>query len=420
MTDKAAPMRQLAIAALSVVAMARPAESIAATAAGAPIHAQASEDATPAAAPPAGWNVEYGEKGLEIASPDRSWSFEPEFQVQLRFSDPFDDDPRTVADVDSPPGSDFEIRRARFKLDAQLGAEWLMLYSQTDLDGPVQLDLRVTIEPDEAFGVRLGQWKAEYNRERSDSSSSQQFVDRSIVNREFTIDRQQGAMLFGRLGRGSAADVSAWAGVFGGEGRGHFNDGGEPMYLARLQWNPNGRVLDFSQSDVGRRAEPASSIAVAAVRNRSRYTRFSSDGGGNLDSFVTGEIDQYEVKQWVVESALQWRGFSWQQEWHEKSVEDRVAGATTRLRGLYAQAGYFLHEAWSGWPEPLELALRYATVDPDVDHADDRRDELTFGANWYFNDHRHKLNADVSRLEVDDPDGAAHDWRVRLQWDVSF
>jgi hypothetical protein len=272
MTDKAAPMRQLAIAALSVVAMARPAESIAATAAGAPIHAQASEDATPAAATPAGWNVEYGEKGLEIASPDRSWSFEPEFQVQLRFSDPFDDDPRTVADIDSPPGSDFEIRRARFKFDAQLGAEWLTLYSQTDLDGPVQLDLQVTIEPEETFGVRLGQWKAEYNRERRDSSGSQQFVDRSIVNREFTVDRQQGAMLFGRLRRGGTADVSAWAGVFGGEGRGHFNDGGEPMYLARFQWNPNGRVLVFSQGDVrSRRARSLSQQCATAAATRASH-----------------------------------------------------------------------------------------------------------------------------------------------------
>lgn len=59
-------------------------------------------------------------------------------------------------------------------------------------------------------------------------------------------------------------------------------------------------------------------------------------------------------------------------------------------------------------------------MDPDVDHAEDRRDELTLGANWYINDHRNKLTADVSRLEVEDPGDAAHDWRVRLQWDVTF
>ena len=405
---------------LVTASQASPPSAAAATAAGSPAPAQESAHATPGNGQAGGWSAEYGDKGLQIASPGGSWRFEPAVRVQLRYSDPFDDDPRTLEAIEMPPGADLEIRRARFKLDTQLGVEWLTMYAETELDGPVQLDLRVTIEPNDGFGVRFGQWKAEYNRERRDSSGTLQFVDRSIVNREFTIDRQQGVMLYGRLARGGAADVSAWAGVFGGAGRGHFNDGGEPMYVTRVQWNPNGRVLGFSQSDVERRAEPVSSIAVAAVRNRSRYTRFSSDGGGNLDGFTTGDIDQYQVEQWMLESAHQWRGFSWQQEYHDKSIDDRVGGATTRIRGFYGQAGYFVHEAWPRWPRPLEVAVRYATVDPDSRTSEDRRDELTFGVNWFLKGHDNKLTADVSRLEVDDPDGEEHDWRLRLQWDVTF
>ncbi len=154
-------MRRQIAATLWVVtaSQASPPSAAAATAAGAPAPAQESAHATPGNGQTAGWSAEYGDKGLEIASPGGGWRFEPAVRVQLRYSDPFDDDPRTIAAIDMPPGPDLEIRRARFKLDTQLGAEWLTLYSETELDGPVQLDLRVTIEPSETFGVRFGQWK---------------------------------------------------------------------------------------------------------------------------------------------------------------------------------------------------------------------------------------------------------------------
>lgn len=368
---------------------------------------------------PAGWQATYEGKGLKIVSPDGDWIFEPALRLQFRYSDPFDD-PQSAEDARDDVESDFDINRARFKMDVQLGAEWLTLYTETELDHPVLLDLRVTYERSDAFGIRVGQWKAEYTRERRDSSGAQTFVDRSIVNREFTIDRQQGAMVFGRAQGDGAADLSWWTGVFGGGGRGEGNDGGELMYLARLQWNPFGRVLDFSQSDLARRPEPAGSVAIAAVKNRSRFTRFSSDGGGELAGFAPGEVDQYEIEQWAIETALQWRGFSWQQEWHHKDIRDHVTGGDTQLEGLYAQVSYFPSAAWSSWPEPLELGFRYAIVDPDTAQSDDRRDEYTAGASWFFKGHRNKLTVDYARLGFDEPTGKETTGRTRLQWDVSF
>ncbi len=368
----------------------------------------------------AGWQAKYESKGLEITSPGGGWIFEPEIRLQFRYSDPFDE-PLNAQDAEDQTESDFDLNRSRFKMDAQLGSESLTLYTETELDGPVLLDLRVSYERSDALGFRVGQWKPEYNRERRDSSGTQSFVDRSIVNREFTIDRQQGAMLFGRArGAASAADFSWWTGVLGGSGRGSWNDGGELMYMARLQWNPFGRVLEFSQSDLNRRPEPAGSVAVAALRNRSRYTRFSSDGGGELAGFEPGEVDQYEIEQWVVETALQWRGFAWQQEWHRKDIDDRVAGGQTRLEGFYAQASYFPSAAWPSWPQPLELGFRYALVDPDTDESNDRRDEYTVAANWFFKGHRNKLTVDYARLDFDEPGGEETTWRTRVQWDVSF
>lgn len=365
------------------------------------------------------WKTEYGSSGLEITSPGGGWIFEPEIRVQFRYGDPFEN-PRSAEDAAGPSDGDFDINCSRLKVDAQLGAEWLTFYAQLELDDQVLLDLGAAWQQSDAFGVQVGQWKPEYTRERRDSSGAQTFVDRSIVDREFTIERQQGVMLFGRVKAGGAADFSWWAGLFGGAGRGDFNDSGEEMYMARLQWNPSGRVLGFSQSDPGRRAEPAGSIAVAAASNRSRYTRFSSDGGGDLDGFVRGEDDQYDIEQWAIETALQWRGFSWQQEWHQKDIQDRILGGDTKLKGFYAQVSWFPSAAWAHWPQPLELGLRYATVDPDTDLPANSRDEYTVGTNWFFKGHRNKLTVDFGRIELDDPAGNEEAWRTRLQWDVSF
>jgi hypothetical protein len=72
-------------------------------------------------------------------------------------------------------------------------------------------------------------------------------------------------------------------------------------------------------------------------------------------------------------------------------------------------------------PTPLEVAFRYAWVDPDTARPDDEQQETIFGANWYFQGHDNKLSFDLSWLTIDDPEGPrAEDVRVRLQWDVSF
>ncbi len=366
------------------------------------------------------WTAEYGAKGLFFESRDGRFRLHPQLRFQSRLYYPFDDDPTTVADFDDPPGLEYTLNRSRFKIGGHLGASWFQFYHELEFRDARVLDLRASIQRLEWLSVRVGQWKPEYNRERRDSSGTQQFVERSIINREFTIDRQPGAMLFGRLGSGRRFDTSWWAGVFTGAGRQTKNDGGRPMFMARAQWNPFGRVLPFSQSDLARRAKPAGSVALGFVSNRSRFTRFSSSGGGQLTAFAPGAVDQYRIRQALFETALHLRGFSWQQELHWKRIEDSVTGGVTHLVGGYAQAGYFFHELWDRVPEPLELALRVAAFDPDTSPGDDRHQEVSVAVNWFFNGHRNKLTLDGSWLRVDDPTGARSDLRVRLQWDLSL
>lgn len=362
-----------------------------------------------------------GGPGIEVTSSDGRYLMHLWFRGQFRYSKPFDSDPITAEDFDAPSESSFNVRRARVKLGGHVYQPWLNYYLEYDFPSNRLLDLRFTLSRIPWLQLRMGQWKATYNRERVDSSGRQQFVERSIVNREFTLDRQVGAMVAGHLGTSTVADSWYSVGVFNGNGRGATNDDDSMMWMARYEWHFLRRELPFSQSDFEYHEQPTATLSFATAANRSPFTRFSSSGGGQLDGFEEGQPGQYDLRQFLEEFALKYRGFSVQHELHWKTVEDRVNETTTRLRGSYAQAGYLPWARSGSALEPLELAVRYAWVDPDTSLPQDTRTELTFGANWFFSGHDNKVTLDASRLTLEQEDGPRLvDSRVRLQWDISF
>jgi hypothetical protein len=363
--------------------------------------------------------IEWGPKGLDIRSRDGNYHAHIDWRAQVRFTESVFGAEGLAPDPESREGR-LVVNRARFKLGGHAYRPWLIYYLEFDFVTPALLDLRFTLKPSDAFQVRFGQWKFPYNRERVDSSGKQQFVERSVVNSFFTVDRQQGLALFGHLWKGRWADSWYNVAVNSATGRGGEGSVERPMVLGRWQWNFLKRDLPFSQSDFGYK-KPAASLAVAGATWQGPYTSFSTQGGGELPGFPVGDEDRYEVEQAMVETAFQGHGLSWQQEYHWKRVEDTVSGRVTKLEGGYLQAGFFFHALLDGFPRPLELAVRWAQVDSDVVAVDDRIRELTFAANWFFAGHRNKLTLDFSFLDREAADPAERrERRLRLQWDASF
>ena len=386
----------------------------------------------------------YGKKGFRLESRDGNFQTNLQWRAQLRLTTPFRSDPRQLDNFDTDELT-AEGRRLRMKIGGHGYRPWLKYYFEVDLQPTRSLDdssssasarvidWRIDVAKNEAFGIRAGQWKIDYNRERVDSSGRQQFVERSIVNRIFTVDRQVGLGFRGRLFKGTGADLRYYAGAFTGEGRGVSNDDNNLMYVGRLQWNFLGRDLALRQTDVERTQEPTGSFAIGGATHTGRATRWSSSGGGSLDGFASvgdAEAGQFRINQAVTEFAFKYRGFSTQNEYHWKSIEDTTLGAgqagdESDLQGFYTQVGYFFNESIDWFPEELEFAARYAWVEEpnETDLTfDNEREEFTLGANWFFNGHNNKLTLDYSYLTIDDGllgiDDDAH--RVRLQWDVSF
>jgi hypothetical protein len=380
----------------------------------------AQNDSTASAMPAI--EVGHGSRGWYLRSPDGRHAIEIDVRMQFRYATPGDSDPVTFDDFQNADEHVLKVNRARLKVGGNTLQPWLKYYFEYELASSNLLDFRVWLTRWSTLRLKLGQWKAQYSRERIISSGKQQLVDRSLINRPFTIDRQQGVSLFGRLQAGGAADLSYWLSVFTGTGRGgQTNDDHHLMWMTRLQWNPFGRVLKFSGSDIPRHDQPAAGVTLAAVTNQSPYTRFSTAGGGQLEGYGPGEPGQYRVNQAMLETAFMWRGFSWQQELHWKSIEDTIDGGTTILRGNYAQLGYFPGELWPRLSDALEVAFRHAIYSPDKDDPDDREQEFSLSGNWFFAGHRNKLTAEVSHFYFrQDPGVRRDDTRFRVQWDVSM
>jgi phosphate-selective porin OprO and OprP len=386
-------------------------------------------------------NPYHHKKGFHFESQDGNFSTNLQWRAQMRFSKSFTSDPRTSGSFSPTESNNFELRRVRMKIGGH-GYKYVKYYFEVDLQPSRSvstaassstarvIDWRIDVQPYEWFGFRVGQWKINYNRERVDSSGRQQFVERSIVNRIFTIDRQVGVMIKGRLNKGTAADMRYYAGIFNGEGRSINNSGAEMMKMVRLQWNPLGRDLKWRQSDVKRHEKPTLSIAGAWAGNKGNCTRWSSSGCGGLDGLGadTADGNRYEIDQAVAEVAYKHQGLSVQSEYHWKNIQDNDTGVEHNYEGAYAQAGYFLNELNPSIPEELELAFRYAFVnEPDSTSGnnmqlENNRQEYTVAANWFIAGHGNKITLDYSHLTLQDDSSnrGFDDDRVRVQWDISF
>lgn len=360
-------------------------------------------------------------KGFEFHFLEDKYLLQIDFRGQFRASYPYDNFPVTSTDFDKDKAS-FEIQRARLKIGGHAFKSYYTFYFEQDLKGANLLDFRVQIEKYPFLKLRVGQWKARYSRERRVSSGNQQGVDRSLINRVFTVDRQQGVSLYGNLKGNGAANFNYWASVFTGMGRGaSSNDDNNLMYMLRFQWNPNGEFLKFSGSDIKNHQKFTSTIAIAGVTNTSPYTTFSTAGGRQLYGFDKGVDGQYKIDQLMFETAFKYKGLSWQQELHYKNIDDNINLKETTLIGNYFQLGYFFHHSFSKFPKPLEIFARQAFYDPNVDIANNNNFEYTLGCNWFFKGHKNKLTFEYSYLKYNEFNPIFESGnRFRLQWDVSI
>lgn len=318
-------------------------------------------------------------------------------RVQIRFT-------QELPDQGDDVGS-FRIRRAKTKFEG-----WV--YNK-NLTYELQLNWPDTANPLEdavinydftqgkkAFQLKGGQFKVPFGRQELTSSGSQEFVDRSIVSAEFARGRDIGLQAWGTP-LGGKLD---WrVGVFNGNGRTTSrNDNDQYQTNARLTFQPFGDVK-YSESDFESSDRPLLAIAGNYESNERNIAASGSTPADVVDREIVG-----------VDVAFKFRGLFAFAEFFDASTE-RLAQSDFDHDGYHAQVGYFIV------PRKFELAGRLAVLDPNADRDDDEREERGIAANYFFNKHAHKLQADYRQLETrTGPSSDVTNDEFRLQYQIVF
>ena len=373
--------------------------------------------------------VTYGDEGLELHSPDDGFSAVVGWRNQMRFTTPFTSVPADAGDVGDGTTRDFRLNRSRLKVAGHLFSKRLTYRAQADFVEERMRDLNVTYAARDWLRVRAGWWKVEYLVERMQSSGAQQLVDRSILDRWFTLGRQAGIQAHGRIGGKSGWGGHYYAGAFRNVDVDAKGGAPLPVWLARYEWSWAGREMELEQGDPSASRDLQLTVGTSVVRTESAYAFYSGAGlGQRLPVPGLGDVellaetpDRYRTRQYAGDAVMKWRGVSLQGEIHRKEVRATTTGSERTLFGAYVMGGVLASSLWSRAPRPLELTARIAVVDPSIEVDANHQQERVVGATWYFQGHRNKLSADVTRLRYATPTQSRDtDLRTRVQWEFTF
>lgn len=380
------------------------------------------------AEPPRGPEIAFaGGKGVSITSADERFGLGLGALLQTLYT--YRHDPETRDEH----GQGFEVRRARLRVEAHVFGRHnkLMMqlaFSPRDLqmsDGkptrtPI-FDAYVEFDHVRDATIRIGQYRVPFSRERRVPIAHLQFVDRSLANFEFNLDRDVGLDVrsddVGGLGF-LRYDV----GVYFGEGRdAHLAGDFGMLYVARLEVLPLGEFDDYRQSDLKRHERPKLAIGAAyaflerAKGNRGILGAAPSDGGTT------------DTHQATVDVVFKWRGLSVTGEgfyrhgtrrFGERTVVDddgveRLAPREPPRNGIgwSGQVGYAIPNV------PLEPMVRYSGVAPlGANTSLVRTEELGAGLQWLRHDNFMKVSVDYFRTyRRGDPSDGSDLFRVQLQ-----
>ncbi|MGI9534069.1 MAG: porin, partial [Thermodesulfobacteriota bacterium] len=171
-------------------------------------------------------------KGLYFKSKDGNWKMKFRIRGQFQAS--------VVDPSDGITSTNFSVARLRFKWNGNAFRPWFLYTVQLGARDSVTLrDLYFDLAYNKRAAPRVGQYKVPFGRQELTSSSTLQFVTRSIVNAEFGYGRDRGVGMNGVAGQNFAYG----AGVFNGAGRNGRSENSNVLWAGRTQfmWSNGGK-----------------------------------------------------------------------------------------------------------------------------------------------------------------------------------
>jgi phosphate-selective porin OprO/OprP len=371
------------------------------------------ERATPPLPPPApivetrpAWELgrEPGQ-GVKAVSPDGSFQLQIWLRGQLRYTMS-----RTVDRGMVDTSQVFQLRRGavffgghafgvhnKYFVQAVFAPQDLGLENGQITQSPI-FDWFFTFDYLRDLSLRVGQYKPFYSRQFIDAWGDLQFVDRSVVQNEFHLERDVGFDLFSNDLAGKGGMLQYSLGLYFGQGRTSFQPRPFAMtYLARLELRPLGDFDAYREVDLERNPSPKLAIGAAyAYQDRAAHERGVS-GAVPPDGGTTSLHDA------VLDAIFKWRGLSISAEAFMRDglrhPGDAVDEMGMPIPPTHSRSGWgwFLQAGWLVPKIPLEVAARGGELlgFPRTSLPDGG--EIGGGLGWYIHGHAMKLQLDWFR-----------------------
>ena len=364
-------------------------------------------------------NIEVG-KGVTVQSKDNRYKLTMRLRMQSLVGLTFDNDfalNKTEACIKRlHMRFDGHVFTPKVAYSIQLG---YTPYDAKELpDGGINIvrDAMLYYIPSSSWNIGIGQTKLRGSRANINSSSALQFVNRSIVNSEFSIDRDFGLFAEFHNKIGKQFHYAIKGSITSGEGRNFaVSQNSGLAYTARVELYPLGRFASRGEVSEGcyvREESPKLAIGGAYSYN-DKACRLQGQRGALLK-----DNDRRSLQSWFADLIFKYQGFAFYTDVMGRLcanpvVTDSEGNATQRIYtgwGVNVQASYTFKYDW-------EVGLRHSTLLPDSETAVyegyTTENQATVVLTKYFIGHNLKIHADLSYNYAT---GASADYQSNNRW----
>ncbi len=374
-------------------------------------------------------NIEVG-KGVSFTSKDNRYKLTMRLRLQSMVGVTLDNSfgvSQTEACVKR-----FHLRFDGYVFTPKVGYSIQLGYSPYDAkdvpNGNLNIirDAMIYYTPSAAWNFGFGQTKLRGSRANINSSSALQFVDRSIVNSEFSIDRDFGLFAEYHNQLGKQFNYAIKASITTGDGRNFMISKNSGLaYTARVEVYPLGRFTSRGETSEGsyiRESTPKLAIGGAYSYN-DRACRL----GGQRSSLIEGD-NRRSLQSWFADVIFKYEGFAFYTDLmgricNNPTITNSNGEVVQHIytgMGVNVQASYIFRKDW-------EIAVRHSSLLPDISTSSyegyKSENQATIALTKYFIGHNLKVHADFSYNYATDASTdylANGRWKAQLSVDVGI
>jgi len=362
--------------------------------------------------------------GLKIVAPDSSASFNFNFNLQNRM------DLKTEATDDwSIDEFSAHIKRFRMKFTGfvfnpkitykiQLAMAPRNISSSTLGQAPrVMYDAIIYYEFDSGFKLGFGQTALPGNRQRINSSSALQMVDRSLANSTYNLDLDYG--FHGEYKFKNQKPVTLYGAITTGEGQNWVVvDKAGFSYTGRVDWYPIGAFQSngaYKEADLEWHPSPRLMVGLAYDYNESAR-RTGGQRGGLLEA-------ERDISTLFADLIFKYQGWSFQADYYLRNSDNPAGplpGASPMVyegTGYNFQFGKYFRSKW-------EITGQLSTIVPgdEIEAFTAEKRDWTVGINRYIYGRDVKLQADFTLHQTRNvfPDDFSSKLGASLQAQIGF